>query len=120
MTYKGVEGLYLYYKTLDVTFEDVRTLTNIEGKDINGEDVDFINDTLPSVSKAGGVLTAADTVAKNTPEDDDLSFTIKVNKDEYRIPTEDVIHVRMLHSPTLRILQTVRLRSLLTMQSLTP
>ena len=25
MTYKGVEGLYLYYKTLDVTFEDVRT-----------------------------------------------------------------------------------------------
>lgn len=93
MTYKGVEGLYLYYKTLDVTFEDVRTLTNIEGKDINGEDVDFINDTLPSVSKAGGVLTAADTVAKNTPEDDDLSFTIKVNKDEYRIPTEDVIHV---------------------------
>lgn len=93
MTYKGVEGLYLYYKTLDVTFEDVRTLTNIEGKDINGEDVDFINDTLPSVSKADGVLTAADTVAKNTPEDDDLSFTIKVNKDEYRIPTEDVIHV---------------------------
>ena len=93
MTYKGVEGLYLYYKTLDVTFEDVNTLTNIEGKDINGEDVDFINDTLPSVSIAGGVLTAADTVAKNTPEDDDLSFTIKVDKDEYRIPTEDVIHV---------------------------
>lgn len=93
MTYNGVEGLYLYYKTLNVTFEDVNTLTNIEGKDINGEDVDFINDTLPSVSKAGGVLTAADTVAKNTPEDDDLSFTIKVNKDEYRIPTKDVIHV---------------------------
>lgn len=93
MTYNGVEGLYLYYKTLNVTFEDVNTLTNIEGKDINGEDVDFINDTLPSVSKTGGVLTAADTVAKNTPEDDDLSFTIKVNKDEYRIPTKDVIHV---------------------------
>lgn len=93
MTYKGVEGLYLYYKTLDVTFEDVRTLTNIEGKDINGEDVDFKNDNLTSVSIAGGVLTAADTVAKNTPEDDDLSFTIKVDKDEYRIPTEDVIHV---------------------------
>ena len=93
MTYNGVEGLYLYYKTLNVTFEDVNTLTNIEGKDINGKDVDFINDTLPSVSKAGGVLTAADTVAKNTPEDDDLSFTIKVNKDEYRIPTKDVIHV---------------------------
>lgn len=93
MTYKGVEGLYLYYKTLDVTFEDVRTLTNIEGKDINGEDVDFKNDNLTSVSIAGGVLTAADTVAKNTPEDDDLSFIFKVDKDEYRIPTEDVIHV---------------------------
>lgn len=93
MTYNGVEGLYLYYKTLNVTFEDVNTLTNIEGKDINGKNVDFKNDNLTSVSVAGGVLTAADTVAKNTPEDDDLSFTIKVNKDEYRIPTKDVIHV---------------------------
>lgn len=93
MTYKGVEGLYLYYKTLDVTFEDVNTLTNIEGKDINGEDVDFINDTLPSVSKAGGVLTAVDTVAQNTEADDDLTYVIKVDKDKYRIPTEDVVHV---------------------------
>ena len=93
MIYNGTEGLYLYYKTLDVTFEDVSTLTNIEGKDINGENVDFMNDNLPSVFVAGGVLTAADTVAKNTPEDDELTFTFKVDKDEYRIPTEDVIHV---------------------------
>ena len=93
MTYKGVEGLYLYYKTLDVTFEDVRTLTKVEGKDINGEDVDFKNDHLSSVSVSNGVLTAADTVAKNTPEDDDLTYTITVDKDEYRIPTEDVVHV---------------------------
>ena len=84
MTYKGVEGLYLYYKTLDVTFEDVRTLTNIEGKDINGEDVDFINDTLPSVSKAGGVLTAADTVAKNTPEDENNFFVNVVRAEVYQ------------------------------------
>lgn len=95
MDYQGQPGLYLYYKTLDASFEDVNTLTSITGKDINGETVDFLQDadSLPSVSISDSVLTAADTVAKNTPEDDDLSFTFAVNPDEYRIPTEDVISV---------------------------
>ena len=95
MDYQGQPGLYLYYKTLDVSFEDITTLTSITGKDINDETVDFLQDadSLPSVSISGSVLTAADTVAKNTPEDDDLSFTFAVDPDEYRIPTEDVISV---------------------------
>ena len=95
MEYQGKPGLYLYYKTLDVSFEDVTTLTSITGKDINGETVDFLQnaDSLPSVSTSGGVLTAADTVAKNTPDDDDLSFTFAADPDAYRIPTEDVVSV---------------------------
>lgn len=95
MEYQGQPGLYLYYKTLDVSFEDITTLTSITGKDINGDTVDFLQDAdnLPSVSISGSVLTAADTVAKNTPEDDDLTFTFAADPDEYRIPTEDVISV---------------------------
>lgn len=95
MSYHGVPGLYLYYKTLDVTFEDVNTLTSISGRDINGETVDYLQDAdnLPSVTVSGGVLTAADTVAKNTPEDDDLTFAFAVDPKEYRIPTEDIVKV---------------------------
>lgn len=95
MNYQGQPGLYLYYKTLDVSFEDITTLTSITGKDINGETVDFLQDadSLPSVSISDSVLTAADTVAKNTSEHDDLTFTFAVDPDEFRIPTEDVISV---------------------------
>ncbi len=93
MNYNGVPGMYLYYKTLDVTFEDINTLTSITGKDINAETVDFLNDTLPCVTKDGGVLTAADIAAKNIPEDDDLTYTFTVDKDVYRIPTAKVVKV---------------------------
>ena len=93
MTYQGVEGLYLYYKTLDMTFEDINTLATISGPDINGETVDYLNDNLPSCTKDDSVLTVADTVSKDPDKDDDLTITFTVDKDEYRIPTEDVIDV---------------------------
>ena len=93
MTYQGVEGLYLYYKTLDMTFEDINTLATISGPDINGETVDYLNDNLPSCTKDDSVLTVADTVSKDPGKDDDLTITFTVDKDEYRIPTEDVIDV---------------------------
>ena len=95
MSYRGVPGLYLYYKTLDMSFKDINTLSGIQGMDINGEAVDFLadKDALPNVSVSGSVLTAADAVAKNTPEDDDLTITFTVDTDSYRIPTEDVVSV---------------------------
>ena len=93
MTYQGVEGLYLYYKTLDMTFEDINTLATISGQDISGDTVDFLNDNLPSCTKSDSVLTVADTVSKDPDKEDDLVITFTVDKDEYRIPTEDVISV---------------------------
>ncbi len=90
MTYKGVEGLYLYHKTLDMTFEDVNTLASVSGKDINGETADFLNDGLPGCTKAGGVLTVADTAARDGKN---LVITFSVDKDEYRIPTKEVVNV---------------------------
>ena len=93
MLYKGQPGLYLYYKTLGMTFEDVTTLTGISGKDINGETKDFLNGGMPNCNVAGSKLTVADSVAKNTPEDDDLTITFTADKNNYRIPTQDVVHV---------------------------
>lgn len=95
MVYQGQPGLYLYYKTLDMTFEDVRTLTGVQGKDISGENTDFLKekDSMPNISETDGLLAVADTVAKNTPEDDDLVITITADKNDYRIPTVDIVTV---------------------------
>lgn len=91
MTYNGVPGLYLYHKTLDMEFQDVRTLTGITGQDINGEDVDFLTNPTPSTTNDNnGVLTVKDTAAKNG---EDLTITFTVDPDEYRIPTEEVVSV---------------------------
>lgn len=93
MNYNGNPGLYLYWFTIGMTFEDVTTLTNIEGKDINGEIADFLNDNMASVTRQDTVLTVADTVAKNTPEDDDLVIKFALDAKNYRIPTEDVVNI---------------------------
>lgn len=90
MTYNNVPGLYLCYKTLDMTFENVNTLTGITGKDINGQNVDFLNDTLSSTSKSNGVLTVKDTATKNNG---DLTISFTADPDNYRIPTQDVVHI---------------------------
>lgn len=90
MSYKGVPGLYLFHKTLDMTFEDINTLTGITGLDINGEKVNFLNDTLPGVSASGDVLTVKDTAYKSGA---DLVIGFTADPDEYRIPTKDVIHI---------------------------
>ena len=92
MSYKGVPGLYLYYKTLDMTFEDINTLTGISGLDINNETVDFLTDknNLPNVSASGSVLTVKDTVSKSG---EDLVINFTCDPVEYRIPTKDVVHI---------------------------
>ena len=92
MTYKNVPGLYLCYKTLDMTFENVNTLTGITGKDINGQDVNFLadKDRLSSTTQNDGVLTVKDTALKNNG---DLTISFTANPDDYRIPTQDVVRI---------------------------
>lgn len=90
MTYNNVPGLYLCYKTLDMTFEDVNTLTGITGKDINGQDVNFLTDSLSSTTQNNGVLTVKDTALKNNG---DLTISFTANPDDYRIPTKDVVRI---------------------------
>lgn len=92
MTYKGVPGLYLYYKTISATFEDVDTLTGVNGEDINGEVVDYKDETVPGSGTEGGVLTVPDVIAKGDGEDFVIDFTC--DPDEYRIPTQDVVVIR--------------------------
>lgn len=91
MNYQGVPGLYLYYKTLDITFENVDTLTSVTGTGINGESADFLKDNLPGTTNSDGVLTVPDSVAKGDGKD--LSFAFACNPSEYRIPTEDVVSI---------------------------
>lgn len=90
MTYNNTPGLYLCYKTLDMTFENVNTLTGITGKDINGQNVDFLNDNLSSTSKSNGVLTVKDTALKNNG---DLTISFTADPNNYRIPTQDVVRI---------------------------
>lgn len=92
MTYNNVPGLYLCYKTLDMTFEDVNTLTGITGKDINGQDVNFLTDkdSLSSTTQNNGVLTVKDTALKNNG---DLTISFTADPNTYRIPTQDVVHI---------------------------
>lgn len=90
MTYNNTPGLYLCYKTLDMTFEDVNTLTGITGKDINGQDVNFLTDSLSSTTQNNGVLTVKDTALKNNG---DLTISFTADSNDYRIPTQDVVHI---------------------------
>lgn len=92
MTYNNVPGLYLCYKTLDMTFENVNTLTGITGKDINGQDVNFLTDkdSLSSTTKNNGVLTVKDTALKNNG---DLTISFTADPNTYRIPTQDVVRI---------------------------
>lgn len=90
MTYNNTPGLYLCYKTLDMTFEDVNTLTGITGKDINGQDVNFLTDSLSSTTQNNGVLTVKDTALKNNG---DLTISFTADPDVYRIPTKDVVRI---------------------------
>lgn len=92
MTYNNVPGLYLCYKTLDMTFENVNTLTGITGKDINGQDVNFLvnKDNLSSTTQNDGVLTVKDTALKNNG---DLTISFTADPNTYRIPTQDVVHI---------------------------
>lgn len=90
MTYNNTPGLYLCYKTLDMTFEDVNTLTGITGKDINGQDVNFLTDSLSSTTQNNGVLTVKDTALKNNG---DLTISFTADPNTYRIPTQDVVHI---------------------------
>ena len=92
MTYNNVPGLYLCYKTLDMTFENVNTLTGITGKDINGQDVNFLTDkdSLSSTTQNDGVLTVKDTALKNNG---DLTISFTADPNNYRIPTQDVVRI---------------------------
>ena len=92
MTYNNVPGLYLCYKTLDMTFENVNTLTGITGKDINGQDVNFLTDkdSLSSTTQNNGVLTVKDTALKNNG---DLTISFTADPNTYRIPTQDVVRI---------------------------
>lgn len=91
MTYKGVEGLYLYYKTLGAIFNDVDTLTEVEGEDINEEVVNFIDEVVPGTTNEDGELTVPGIIAKGDGED--YVIDIACDKDEYRITTPDMVHV---------------------------
>lgn len=95
MTYNGVSGLYLYYFTVDAVFEDVSTLTGIDGKDINGGDVNYYD----GLEVANSYLDNGDTelVIPELIATDDGDFTFTFTTDEagkdYRIPTPDQVHV---------------------------
>lgn len=89
MAYNDVPGLYLFDKTLSISFQDVDTLTAITGKDINGESVDFLQAAVPGTTNENGVLTVPDVVAKNA--EDGFEFTFTCDMDEFRIPTEDIV-----------------------------
>lgn len=93
MTYNGVEGLYLYYKTLGAIFNDVTTVTDIEGKNIDDEIVDFMDGdkAIPGAEFDGGELTVPGVIAKGDGEDYVIDITC--DKDEYRITTPDMVVV---------------------------
>lgn len=90
MTYKGVEGLYLYYKTLGAIFNDVDTLTDVEGENIDDTVVDFKDNVVPGTSFNGGEMTVPGIIAK---DGEDYVIDISCDKDEYRITTPDMVHV---------------------------
>lgn len=95
MTYNGVEGLYLYYQTRDVTFHDVDTLAKIEGSAINGTTVDYKTADIPNKTTSNGTMSLPGLLPKGTadyPITSDYTVTFEA-KDGYRIPTEDVVKV---------------------------
>lgn len=95
MTYNGVEGLYLYYKTIDLSVAGVDTLVGIEGTDINGESAKFMdkngNSDIAGATNDGTTLIVPDIIPQGTYED--FVITISCNPNEYRIPDEDVLSI---------------------------
>lgn len=96
MVRDGVPGLYLCWKTVDAIFTGVDTLTTIKGTDINGEDVDYLNDDLVNASTEGNKLTVEDIILQNG-ENYTVNFTC--DPDQYRIPTKDVVTVKVDGTP---------------------
>lgn len=95
MVYDGVPGLYLYYHTIDATFRDVDTLTGIDGKDINGEDVSYYKpEDVQNSTISGGLLTIPEVVPTGSG-DYEISFDVDEANKDYRIPTPDQISVKL-------------------------
>lgn len=91
MVYNNIPGLYLYYKTVGATFTDVRTLTGITGKDINGESINYMDMTVPnSTTDANGKLTVPGIIPTSGTED--FTVTLTCDSDQYRIPDNDSIN----------------------------
>lgn len=101
MTYNGVEGLYLYYKTVDLSVSGVDTLTGVDGTDINGEDAKFMDENgdseIPGAINDGTTLTVPDVVPIGAEEE--FVISISCDPDEYRIPDADVLEVTSDGSP---------------------
>lgn len=94
MEYKGVPGLYLWYHTSNVEFYDVDTLTGIEGKDINGEDVSYYNPAnVQNSTVDDGTLFIPEVLAVGQDKDFTFTFTVDEANKDYRIPTPDQVSV---------------------------
>lgn len=87
MVYDDVPGLYLYYKTVGATFSDVTTLTSINGNDINGKAIDFMQMTVPNSTTVDGLLTVPGIIPTTGTED--FSITLNCNPELYRIPDNE-------------------------------
>ena len=95
MTYDGVRGLYLYYHTIDATFEDVSTLTGIKGTDINGNAVSYYNSSdVANTTVSDGVMTIPE-IASTDAGDYEIRFTVDEAGKDYRIPTPDQVTVKI-------------------------
>lgn len=95
LNHNGVPGLYLVYHTINAVFEDVRTLTSVKGDDLNGDETNYMDKTVPNTTIENGVMTVPSIVMKSNDQSsikDDLVFTITCDEN-YRIPTEDVVKV---------------------------
>ncbi len=96
MDYKGVPGLYFYHHTLDATFHDVSTLTDIDGKDITGTDAAYWTEkAVQNASEAGGVLTIPELIPVDSGEDYVITFACDEANKEYRIPRPEVVELTL-------------------------
>jgi len=102
MEYNGVPALYLYYYTIDAKFSDVDTLLTVNGKDLTGTVVDYLDDEtgIPNKTNSNGLLTVPSIIAKSNAQsllDEDFVVTFTCNEKgdgtQYRIPTEDIVTV---------------------------
>lgn len=92
MKYNDVEGLYLYYKTMDVRISDVNTLTAINGSTLGGDATNYLSDSTLEAENSNGVLTVKNIVAT---DGGDYEIEIICDADAYRIPTKDIISVSL-------------------------